>query len=145
VTELPISLSVSRVFMATPETVFDAWLDAESAVQWLFATPGGVMERVQINPRLGGGFEVVERRGLQMAAHFGVYLVIDRPHRLVFDFRTDPGATPTRVSVAFEVRDNGCFVTLSHVLDPRWAAYEGRTRAGWSMILDGLARALRVP
>jgi uncharacterized protein YndB with AHSA1/START domain len=140
--DAPLVLEVSRQFDAAPELVFDAWLDAESVALWLFATPGGVMERVRIDPRVGGVFEVFERRGEQLATHYGTYLEIERPTRLAFDFANEPTATPTRVTISFEARDGGCFVTLSHALDPAWAAYKERAELGWAGILEGLDRAL---
>ncbi len=138
-----VILTVSRHFDAAPETVFNAWLDAESIAQWLFATPGGVMEKVEITPRLGGGFEVIERRGAQLATHFGTFVELDRPRRLAFDFTTDPGQAPTRVSIDFEARDGGCFVTLTHEMDAKWASYGDSVRAGWGGALDGLALSLQ--
>ncbi len=138
----PLKLVVSRQFDAAPEAVFDAWFDAESIAQWLFATPGGVMEHIAITPRVGGGFEVFERRGDQVAMHFGTFVDLDRPRRLAFDFRTERDGQATRVSVDFEAREGGCFVTLTHEMDAKWAAYGERTRAGWTGILEGLARAL---
>lgn len=118
----PLHIAVSREIDAPPAAVFDTWLDAESVCQWLFATPGGAMEKVEIHPRVGGGFEIFERRGDMLATHFGTYIEIDRPRRLVFDFSTDRAATPSRVSICFEARESGCSVTLSHELDPQWAA-----------------------
>lgn len=141
--ETPITLVMTRQFDAAPETVFDAWLDAESIAQWLFATPGGVMEKVEISPRVGGGFEVFERRGSQLATHFGGFVEINRPHRLAFDFSTDREQGTTRVSVDFEPRDGGCFVTLTHELDAQWAAYGESVRAGWTGLLEDLGRTLQ--
>lgn len=137
-----ITLTVTRHFDAAPEVVFDAWLDAESAAQWLFVTPGGVMERVHIEPRVGGAFEVFERRGDQLATHFGTYAEIDRPRRLAFDFATEPDAAATRVTVAFEANGSGCLVTLTHELDAAWAEYKDRVKAGWAGILEGLGQSL---
>ncbi len=141
--EAPVMLVVSRQFDAAPEAVFDAWLDAESVCQWLFSTPGGVMEKVEITPRVGGGFEVFERRGAMLAEHYGAYVEINRPRRLAFDFRSGKETPTTRVTVSFETRDGGCFVTLTHELDPQWAAYGESVRKGWSGILDGLALSLQ--
>lgn len=138
-----ITLTVSRQFDAAPETVFDAWLDAESIAQWLFATPGGVMEHVRVTPRVGGGFEVFERRGSSLAEHYGTFVEIDRPRRLEFDFRTERDAPATRVTVSFETRGGGCFVTLTHSLDAAWAEYSERVKAGWAGILEGLDSALQ--
>lgn len=33
-------------------------------------------------------------------------------------------------------------LTVTHEMDPAWAAYEEQTRKGWTMILDSLAQTL---
>jgi uncharacterized protein YndB with AHSA1/START domain len=142
-TAAPVKLVVSQRFDATPEAVFDAWLDTENACQWLFATPGGVMERVEINPRVGGGFVVSERRGALLATHFGTYVEIDRPRRLAFDFTTDREQAPTRLTVEFAADGAGCMVTLTHDMNPKWAEYAASVRQGWTGILNGLAQTLQ--
>ena len=138
----PIMLTVERHIDAPPEQVFDAWLDGDAVGKWLFATPDGVMERVELDPRVGGKFRVEERRGEGLAKHWGEYVEIDRPRRLVFDFRTSEDEAPTRVTVSIAAEGGGSRITLSHALAPEWADYEDRTRQGWTMILDGLARTL---
>jgi uncharacterized protein YndB with AHSA1/START domain len=138
----PVILTVERHIDAPPERVFDAWLDADAVGQWLFATPDGVMERIEIDPRVGGKFLIVERRGDQLAEHFGEYLEIDRPRRLAFSFAAMRDAGYTKVEVTIAPDGNGSLVTLVHEMDPEWADYEARTRQGWTMILEGLARRL---
>jgi uncharacterized protein YndB with AHSA1/START domain len=139
--EAAVKVEVTRHFSATPETVFDAWLDAETAALFLFATPSGVMEHVEIVPRIGGGFAIAERRGDALAAHTGTYLAIERPSRLAFDFSA--GGPATRVDIEIAASATGCDLTLTH--QGVWPDYAERTRAGWSGILDGLARALGSP
>lgn len=138
----PIVLTVERRIAAPPELVFDAWLDHKSVGRWLFATPDGVMERVELDPRVGGRFLIVERRGGEPAEHFGEYLEIDRPHRLVFTFAAMRDAGYTKVSVTVAPDGDGSRVTLVHEMDPQWAEYEERTRKGWTKILKGLAETV---
>jgi uncharacterized protein YndB with AHSA1/START domain len=138
----PIVVTVERHIAASPERVFDAWLDAGAVGQWLFATPEGVMEKVEIDPRVGGKFLIAERRGGDLAEHFGEYLEIDRPRRLVFTFAAMREAGYTRVAVDIAPEGDGSRVILVHEMDPEWAAYEAQTRQGWTKILDGLAQAL---
>lgn len=135
-------LVVRRRYDFSPERIFDAWLDPVSLGQWLFATPTGVMERVEVDPRVGGEFVVVEKRGDMLAEHFGKYLELDRPRRIVFEFRTDRGAEPTRVTIAITATETDCEVTLSHHVPPEWAAYIDKARGGWTRILEGLAGTL---
>ena len=133
-------VEISRRLEVSPETLFDAWLDPASVRHWLFATPDGVMERVEIEPRVGGRFRIEERRGTDLAEHFGEYVEIDRPRRLAFDFWTSFSAERTRVTVTIEPDGDGSLLTLRH--EGVWADYEARTRQGWTMTLDGLARTL---
>jgi uncharacterized protein YndB with AHSA1/START domain len=135
----PIVLTVERRIAALPEIVFDAWLDPASVGQWLFATPDGVMERIEIDPRVGGKFLIAERRGDDLAEHFGEYLEIDRPRGLVFTFAAVRDQGFTRVTVTIEPDGDGAHVTLVHEMDPQWADYADRTRDGWTKILIGLA------
>lgn len=138
----PVSLVVERRIDAPPERVFDAWLDPTCARRWLFATPDGEMERVEINPRVGGRFQFDERRGSALAEHFGEYLEIERPHRLVFSFAAVRDSGYTKVTVTVVAQGNGSLLTLVHEMDPEWAEFADRTRQGWAMILDGLARTV---
>jgi uncharacterized protein YndB with AHSA1/START domain len=102
------------------------------------------MIRCEIDPRVGGGFTLTERRPAGDAEHRGRYLEIARPHRLVFFFAADPAEEGEWSRVTIEIADapGGCTLTLTHEMDPRWAAYEAQTRKGWTMILESLARLL---
>lgn len=138
----PVILVIQREIAATPERVFDAWLDPADAARFLFATPEGKMQVVEIDAEVGGEARIVERRADGDAAHRLKYEVIDRPSRLVFLFAADPAEEGewTRVTIEIAAIATGCTLTLTHEMDPQWAAYESQTRKGWSMILESLAR-----
>ena len=140
----PVILTVKRDFAASPERVFDAWLDPKDAARFLFATPDGEMLTCEIDARVGGRALIVERRPSGDAHHRMQFQEIDRPTRLVFLFAADPAEEGewTRVSIDIAATGSGCRLTLTHEMDPEWAAYEEQTRKGWTTILDSLARAL---
>lgn len=135
-------LTVRRDFSSPPDRVYDAWLNPQAVGRWLFATPDGVIERAELDPRVGGRFVVSERRGATLAEHFGEFLELDRPRRIVFGFAASREDAPTRVTVEIEPTPDGCRVVLSHDLAPEWEAFADRARQGWTLILDGLAGTL---
>jgi uncharacterized protein YndB with AHSA1/START domain len=135
-----LTVTIERRIAAPPERVFDAWLDPAALGQWLFRTPAGVMERVEVDPRVGGRFRVDERRGGDVAEHHGEYVALDRPRRVAFDFWTSFSDERTRVTVTIEPDGDGSRLTLTH--DGVWADWQDKTRQGWTMILDGLAHTL---
>lgn len=140
----PVILAVTRDYAAPAERVFDAWLDPGQARRFLFATPDGEMIRCEIDARVGGRGLIVERRAAGDARHRLQFEAIERPHRLVFLFSADPAEEGewTRVTITILPTDAGCTLTLTHEMDPQWAAYEAQTRQGWTMILESLAETM---
>lgn len=136
------TIVVSRRFEATAERVFAAWLDPALAAKFLFATPTGQIVKAEIDPRVGGGFLIVDRRPeIGEAEHFGRYAEIDRPRRLAFDFAVERDMTGvTRVTLEIKPAGAGCELTLTH--EGVWQHYAERTQGGWTTILEGLAAAL---
>ena len=144
----PIILTVTRDVAAVPERLFDAWLDPATARRFLFATPEGEMLTCTIDARVGGRVLIVERRPQGDAEHHLQFEEIDRPRRLAFLFRATMAGQGgeegqwTRVSLDFAATDSGTRLTLTHHMDPQWAAYEDQTRKGWTMILESLAKVV---
>ncbi len=135
----PVDVRVEKRLRHPRARVFDAFLDPTRVGEWLFHTPDGVMEQTDYQPVVGGAFAIFERRGEDLARHFGRFVAIERPDRIVFDFWTDDAPeAPTRVTVTFADDGDGCVVVLSHDLAAAWAAWADRTHAGWTMILDSL-------
>jgi uncharacterized protein YndB with AHSA1/START domain len=133
-------VQVRRRYSFPPERVFDAWLDPALAGRFLFATPAGTMVKVEIDARVGGRFNIVERRDGQDAVHVGAYLEIDRPRRLVFSFGDSLAFDATRVTVEISPTPDGCELVLTHVgVGSEWTA---QTTQGWTDILDSLGGVL---
>jgi uncharacterized protein YndB with AHSA1/START domain len=134
--------SVTHRYAATPEQVFDAWLDPAIARRFLFATPTGEMIRAEVDPKVGGRFVFVDRRpDMGDVLHTGEYLEIDRPRRLAFTFgvpQFDPGFTTVTVEITPSA--GGCTLTLTQAQVP--AEWADRSKQGWGMILGALEAAL---
>lgn len=133
-------LVITRRFAAPPALLFDAWLDPKAVESWLFRTPAGQSAHVEIDARIGGGFAVHETRGEILATHFGDYLKIERPNRLVFTLGMQREGPFTRIEIDIRPDGAGSLLTLTHYLTPEGAPKSFAFRAGWTGILEGLAR-----
>ena len=140
----PTIARVSHTFSASAERVYDAWLDPATAGKWLFATPDGEMVRVEIDPRVGGGFFITERRDGEDVEHVGVFLELTRPRRTVFTLQVPKYSQDRdRVTVEIAQRGTGCDLTITHEMSPELPAdTKQMAERGWSGVLAGLARAL---
>jgi uncharacterized protein YndB with AHSA1/START domain len=133
---------VARRFRASPERVFDAWLDPGIAGRWLFATASRPMMRVTLDARVGGAFCFAHRRYGEEVTHAGKYTEIVRPRRLGFTLSLEdrPRAT-THVVVEIATLHAGCEVIVTHEDVPPDCAARMRNR--WTGILYGLGETLR--
>ncbi len=141
----PVLVTVKRSFTASAEQVFDAWLDPDSIGRWMFGKPLRDEEvlRLAIEPRVGGAFSFLVRRGGKEINHIGKYLEIDRPSRLVFTWAVAPDSpepgVASRVVVEIAPRGKRCDLTLVHELQPQWADYAARVEETWTKEFNVLA------
>jgi uncharacterized protein YndB with AHSA1/START domain len=140
-----VVVRVTRRYSASPERVFDAWLDPGMLGRWMFGTVVRDEEvvRIALDARVGGTFSFAVRRQGEEVDHIGEYLEIDRPRRLVFTWGiAGESEDGSRVIVEIVAQENGCELTLSHELHPDWADYADRTEDAWTKMLDALAGTL---
>ena len=133
-------VTVRREIAAPAETLFDAWLDAESLGTWM--RPRTISEtRAETDPRVGGGFRIVMVSDGSDLLHHGTYREIDRPNRLVFTWSS--AATDDRdsvVTVTFAPTDSGSTMVEIHQVGlPDEESRAGHTE-GWSDALAKLER-----
>jgi two-component system cell cycle response regulator DivK len=134
---------VVRRFDSPAEAVFDSWLDEASVGEWLFATPDGERVRVEIDPRVGGHYAIVDRRDGEDVLHTGAYEAIERPTRLVFTLQVPKYSDHAdRVTIGIAPAEEGCELTLTQTIPPGAPASPERIEHGWGVILGGLAARL---
>jgi uncharacterized protein YndB with AHSA1/START domain len=151
----PVVVTIKQRLPASAEDVFDAWTTADTAKKFFFTTPSGEVMRYDLDPKIGGGFTIIERRlkdggqpGTHEVLHVGHYIELARPDRLVFSFSVPQySGEETVVALDFVSLSSGeCDLTLTHSLGSSDTAhqYKDRTEAGWNAVLGRLGKALAI-
>jgi uncharacterized protein YndB with AHSA1/START domain len=129
---------VRRTIAASPELLFDAWLDPISLSQWM--RPGSINStQARVDPRVGGEYEVIMRTDTTPIRHRGVYQTIDRPRKLVFTWESPPTENQeTLVTVDFIPRGKATEVIVTHERLPESARPSHSN--GWTSGIEKLAQ-----
>jgi len=140
-----IEAKVTHPFRASAERVYDAWLDPERVRLWLAAALkacglAGDIRRVEIDPRVGGKFFFSDLREGKEARHWGTYLALQRPGKIVFTWITDESeeSNPSQVTVSIVPQAQGCTATIVHEMDAEWKEYVERVESGWLRMLRAI-------
>jgi uncharacterized protein YndB with AHSA1/START domain len=144
-----IEARVTHRFKAAAERVYDAWLNPDQVRAWMAATTrslglAGDIRRVEIDARVGGRFFFSDMRDGEEARHWGTYLQLDRPRKIVFTWIVDESeeANPSTVTLTIESEPEGCTAIIVHEMDAEWEAYRSRTESGWARMLHEVDRLL---
>ncbi|HEX5096496.1 MAG TPA: SRPBCC domain-containing protein [Acidimicrobiia bacterium] len=138
------SLRIERIIDAPADAVFGAWTTEEAMEQWYAEGDDPVVNVVELDVRVGGRYHVEwGPRGAEPYVETGVYIEIDRPHRLVMrETLRGPGVDgweDTTVTVEFEDVEGKTRLVLEHVGFPSTEARDG-ARGGWPGFIDRLER-----
>jgi uncharacterized protein YndB with AHSA1/START domain len=131
------------VLPASPEEVFDMWLNPDSFRRWMRPSDAEVIY-VELHPVVGGifRFDLQEKDG-RVFKHTGQYLEIQRPHKLRFSWNsTVLGDHSSQVTVEFYEQADNCLMVLMHELPEDDPLFQDHRR-GWGLILERFADAQR--
>ncbi len=131
------TVTIRRTLQASCEEVFDAWLDAEGMPLWMCPGPVTASE-VDLDPRVGGRFQIVMLAPHERFVNTGEFLVLDRPSRLQFTWISSRwDHQETLVTIELRPRDGHCELLLTHERFPE-AHSSTQLTAGWTLILEKL-------
>lgn len=140
-----VQAKVTHRFESSAERIYDAWLNPDKARHWLEAALvelglEGDIKRVEIDPRVDGTFFFSDQREGGEARHWGTYLELDRPHKIVFTWITDESEKndPSQVTLMIEPDGQGCIAGIVHEMDAKWADYLSQTQRGWGAMLKSV-------
>jgi len=136
-------LTVSRIFSAPIENVFEAWTKPEVLASW-FGSAGFIATTANIDLRVGGKYLLVlQPPEGESIKHFGEYLEITPPQKLVFTWVLENQAcggsknqcAETLVSIDFKPINQSTKIRLTHERLPSKEAYQGH-EFGWNCAFD---------
>ncbi|SFR98233.1 Uncharacterized conserved protein YndB, AHSA1/START domain [Halomicrobium zhouii] len=145
------SMTVSRVIEASPERVYNAFLDPDELAQWL--PPTGFSGEVHhLEPEEGGTYRMTFTGETEEFAEYdstfgGTYLELVPGERIVYtdEFETDEPsmAGEMTVTVTFEDVPDGTEITVHHEGFPEGAS-PSDANEGWTDSLGNLANVVEV-
>jgi len=135
------SVSITRRFSVSPECVFDAWIEYETASKWLFPAITSKTE-CKLDARVGGSYTITRSSGGNQYKSVGKYLEINRPHRLVFTFGM-PKFDADFDTIIVEIKQERDGSVLNLTQKGLLPAYETSILNGWGKMFDLLAKVLK--
>lgn len=138
-------LMLKRVFHTPIETVFEAWTNPRVLAQW-FGPGGFTVKTAEVDLKVGGKYLIVlQPPDGETTKHFGEYVEITPPTRLVFTWilqnQTCRGSVnqcaETLVTLDFKQVNQSTEIRLSHERLPSKEAYDGH-EFGWTSSFDCL-------
>ena len=137
------TVRVQRIMPATPEVVFDEWLDPESLLEWMCPRPTHCVT-VTVEPHVGGRVRFdVDHEGSSVLIT-GQFLAVERPRLLRFTWSNSDWADPTVssvVTVTFEPSGaDDTLMSIEHSLLP--PEEFDNFHNGWIVTAEQLATVL---
>jgi uncharacterized protein YndB with AHSA1/START domain len=135
-----LTLTVSRVIKATPERLFNAWLDPKIMTAFMAPRSDMHIRDVRTDARVGGRFHVMMVRDKDLP-HEGTYLEITPYSRLVFTWESPYSAPGSTVTITLAPVADGTKIELTQVRFLSEDSREGH-REGWTGMLESLETML---
>jgi uncharacterized protein YndB with AHSA1/START domain len=130
-------VNLSRTIRATPEQVFEAWLDPKSP-----AGPWYGSERTILNPVVDGLFYFAAHHMNRTWAHYGRFLTLDRGKKIEHTWMSEATkGIDSVVTLTMTPKDGGTEVRLTHTNIPDDEIGRGH-KDGWTAMLDQMVKTL---
>jgi uncharacterized protein YndB with AHSA1/START domain len=134
-----IELELTRTIPASPNEVFDAWLDPKCP-----GTPWSIAEKLILDARIDGLYywQSVNEAG-ERKPHYGRFTILDRPSKAQYTWMSPHTlGLESIVTVTFQKKGDDTLMTLRHEDLPDDEYGRGHEN-GWSSLLSGFADGFR--
>jgi len=128
-----IEVTIERTIPASPDEVFDAWLDPK-----IPGTPWNMADKLLLNPIVDGFFYWAVRG----TPHYGRFTAIERAARIQHTWMSpNTSGLESIVSVTFQAEGKNTLMTLVHSGLPDTDSGRSHEK-GWNYFLDGFCSQL---
>jgi uncharacterized protein YndB with AHSA1/START domain len=137
------SAVIARLLPASPDEVYDEWLDPDSLIEWMCPRPARCL-KVDLDACIGGRLRIdIEEAGRRFYVH-GTYTHLDRPERIGFTWSCSTWPNPHHVSyVLITLAPSGPGQTLMTITHTALTSdLIDQHRRGWQLIADQLNDSL---
>jgi uncharacterized protein YndB with AHSA1/START domain len=135
-----LTLTCRRTIKASPEQVYNAWLDPAMMLKYMTMGPDMQARDARTDPRLGGRFHFV-MVGEKENPHTGTYTALEPHSRIAFTWETPWSAPESRVELRLTPVPDGTEVVLTHVKFVSEQSRDGHLK-GWTGILQRIDEML---
>ena len=133
------SITVSKLYNASQQEVFAAWIERDTLAQWM-CPEGGCVSFAAVDARVGGAYRIDMQFGNEVIVHRGVYREIVPPEKLVFTWvSVNTHQQETLVTVELVARGTQTELVLTHEHFPSEESAQAHT-AGWQGVLSMLEK-----
>ena len=138
------AVTVRRLLPASPDIVYDEWLDPVGMLDWMCPRPARAV-KISLEPAVGGSLRIdIEDSGSSLYVT-GTFVELDRPRRLRFTWSCSAWADPMVQSlVTVTLEEHGTDETLMTIEHEQLPPEQTDShRRGWGAIAVQLGDAIR--
>jgi uncharacterized protein YndB with AHSA1/START domain len=130
-----IDLELTRTIPASPDEVFDGWLDPQCP-----GTPWSIAEKLILDARVDGlYFWLFTNEAGEAKPHYGRFTIVDRPAKVQYTWMSlHTRGLESLVTVIFQQKGEDTLLTLRHENLPDDEFGRGHD-TGWSKLLSQFA------
>ncbi|WP_233254217.1 SRPBCC family protein [Salipaludibacillus keqinensis] len=145
------TLTMTRQFSASADSLFDAWMNPEKMKKWFF-TMEQTNQVANNEPHVGGTWEIVDHRDGTDYRAIGEYIEVEPLNKIVLTVKMPQFSdSEDRMTVDFIPLEQGCEMVFTHVIfvpheegwtkediDKSVQEYHDQTEHGWGLMFDNL-------
>ena len=107
-------LEIKRLLNASPQRVFDAWMEREEWQSWI-GPEGCQCDVTEFEPRVGGRYRILMRLtdGRELPV-VGTFRTIEKPHRIAMSWKWELGSDDSVVTIILREVGGKTELTLRH-------------------------------